>query len=135
MAERIKVIVAGSRDWPWPNYLQDALTFYLSRFTPDQIEVVCGEAIGPDKQGRLWAEARGIKVKSFPAQWDALGKRAGFVRNVEMADYGTHLIAFWDGVSNGTKHMIETAIERGLVVKVINLLKAREYLEKQHGNG
>lgn len=135
MAERIKVIVAGSREWPWPNYLQDALTFYLSRFTPDQIEVVCGEAIGPDTQGRLWAEARGIKVKSFPALWDTLGKRAGFVRNVEMAEYGTHLIAFWDGVSNGTKHMIETAIERGLVVKVINLLKVREYLEKQHGNG
>ena len=132
MAERIKVIVAGSRDWPWPNYLKEAITFYLSRFSPEQLEIVCGEAAGPDTLGREWAEAHSVKVKSFPADWDTLGRKAGILRNIEMAEYATHLIAFWNGTSNGTKHMIDCAIEKGLRVKVVNLLKVIEYLEKEN---
>lgn len=128
MADRIKVIIAGSRKWPWPNYLKQAVTYYLSRFSPDKIEVICGEAKGPDSWGREWAEERGVKVRSFPADWDEYGKRAGFVRNEEMANHATHLIAFWDGTSPGTKHMIDTALAHSLPVKVINLLKVREYL-------
>ena len=37
-----------------------------------------------------------------------------------MAEYGSHLIAFHDGVSRGTKHMIDTAIKKGLKVKVVS---------------
>ena len=42
-----------------------------------------------------------------------------------MARYATEtgfrgiLIAFWDGKSRGTKHMIDTATELGMEVKVI----------------
>ena len=50
-----------------------------------------------------------IKIKYFPADWNTYGKSAGFVRNIEMAENATALIAFWDGKSSGTKHMIETA--------------------------
>jgi hypothetical protein len=35
-----------------------------------------------------------------------------------MANYSDTLIAFWDGKSKGTKHMIETAREKGLSVNV-----------------
>ena len=35
-----------------------------------------------------------------------------------MANYADALIAFWDGNSKGTKHMIELAKSRGLKVYV-----------------
>jgi len=47
-----------------------------------------------------------------------LGKAAGFIRNAEMAEYADALIAFWDGRSKGTKHMIDLAKKHGLKVKI-----------------
>ena len=36
-----------------------------------------------------------------------------------MAEYGDALIAFWDGKSKGTLHMINLAKERNLKVKIV----------------
>jgi hypothetical protein len=71
------------------------------------IEVVSGCARGADQLGERWADERGYPVKRFPADWHKHGKRAGYLRNEEMAGYATHLVAFWDGRSRGTKHMID----------------------------
>ena len=35
-----------------------------------------------------------------------------------MAEYADALVAFWDGESKGTKHMIETAKEKGLDIRI-----------------
>ena len=35
-----------------------------------------------------------------------------------MAEYADALVAFWDGTSKGTKHMIETAKEKGLDIRI-----------------
>lgn len=54
----------------------------------------------------------------FPADWDRYGKAAGYLRNTEMAKNADALVAFWDGMSLGTRHMIETAKAHGLKVRV-----------------
>ena len=41
---------------------------------------------------------------------------AGILRNMNMLVTATHLVAFWDGKSHGTKHMIEIAKEKGIPV-------------------
>lgn len=46
------------------------------------------------------------------------GKAAGYLRNTEMAKNADALVAFWDGMSLGTRHMIETAKAHGLNVRV-----------------
>ena len=69
--------------------------------------------------GERVAKACHLNVKRFIPNWGVLGKRAGFVRNTEMANYGDALLAFWDGVSRGTKNMIDTATRKGLIVKVV----------------
>lgn len=48
------------------------------------------------------------------------GKSAGYKRNQEMANVSTHLIAFWDGKSRGTKHMIDIAKRDGLKSHVVD---------------
>jgi len=37
-----------------------------------------------------------------------------------MADYADALVAFWDGKSRGTMHMINLAKSAGLQVRVVN---------------
>jgi hypothetical protein len=54
-----------------------------------------------------------------PANWQRDGKSAGFKRNVLMADNADALVAFWNGKSHGTQHMIDTALDRGLATRII----------------
>lgn len=104
-SERMKVIIAGSRDIVDMIHVERAVygaTWAIA-------EVVCGEARGVDRLGKVWARRQGIPVASFPADWDAYGNKAGTIRNNEMARYADALIAVWDGVSPGTRNMIDVA--------------------------
>ena len=67
-----------------------------------------GDAAGADTMGARWANNNNIPIKHFPAEWDRYGKSAGYIRNAEMGEYADALIAFWNGHSTGTKHMIKT---------------------------
>lgn len=117
----MRVAIVGSRTFN----NQDFLDWAIQDSELDITEVVCGEAPGADTVGRLWAEENGIPVVSFPAEWDNLeapgavirttryGKpynaRAGHDRNTRMAEYCDVVLAFWDGKSPGTKHMLSQA--------------------------
>jgi hypothetical protein len=109
MLPKIRIIIAGSRNFTDYDLLKSKMDQLCSERKPSEIEVVSGAARGADQLGERWAEERGIAVKRFPAQWDTYGRSAGYRRNLEMAQYATHLVAFWDGRSKGTAHMIQTA--------------------------
>lgn len=82
-------------------------------------EIVSGGARGADRVGEFVAKFYNIPVKRFIPDWDGLGKKAGYVRNVEMAEYADGLLVFWDKKSKGSEHMIKVANLKGLLVKVI----------------
>lgn len=114
-----KVIIAGGRDFNNYALLQEYVDKFLSTYSSDSIEIVSGNARGADKLGERYAKEHNLPVKLFPANWDKYGKRAGYLRNQEMADYANMLIAFWDRKSKGTNHMINIAKKAGLIVKVV----------------
>ena len=82
-------------------------------------EIVSGAAKGADEVGELYASHKGSGVIKFHAEWNKHGKKAGILRNIQMSKYADSLIAFWDGESRGTKHMIDTMRKLGKPVKVI----------------
>ena len=117
------VIVAGSRSITEMAAVEAAIA--ASAFT----ELVCGMAPGVDLLGKAWANARGIKVTEFPADWyphgrdGGLDRGAGMQRNLRMGVYvrdrgGGGLVAVWDGVSKGTAQMIQFARRMKLQVYV-----------------
>jgi hypothetical protein len=113
-----KVIIAGSRDFSDFQLLYAKCEEILESQT--DIEIVSGTARGADKLGEHYASLKGHSIAKFPADWDKHGKAAGYLRNKDMADYADCLIAFWDGSSRGTKHMIDLAKEKGLSVHIVN---------------
>ena len=120
----MKLIIAGGRDFDDEMLaLTEYFNFNAELATPDDMqavtEFVSGGARGADRVGENIARLLSIPVKQFIPDWDGLGKRAGFVRNAEMAEYADALLAFWDGSSKGTAHMIDTATKKGLIVKVV----------------
>ena len=114
----IKVIIAGGRDFNDYDLLKNTCDYLLSDY--DDIEIISGNANGADKLGERYAIENNYKLNSFPADWNKYGKSAGYKRNVEMAEYGSALIAFWDGKSKGTGHMIDIANKNKLNVRIIN---------------
>lgn len=99
-----KVVVAGGRDFNDYHLLSENLS--KLNWSPDD-EIVSGTARGADSLGELYARLHNIKIKQFPAQWDTYGKRAGYLRNIEMEKYCTCGVIFWNGYSKGTKMMID----------------------------
>lgn len=113
----MKFIIAGGRDFSNYNLLKESCDLLLLQKVQ---EVISGDARGADSLGEKWASENKIRTTIFPANWNKYGKSAGYKRNVQMADYADGLIAFWDGNSRGTKHMIDIAKEKGLEVHVIS---------------
>ena len=81
-------------------------------------QVVSGVAEGVDRLGEQWGYAHDVPIARFPANWDRYGKRAGILRNGEMAAYAQALVAVWDGRSPGTKNMIAQAHAHDLYISV-----------------
>lgn len=95
----MKVAVIGSRGLS-VNHLEN----YLPEGTT---EIVSGGAKGIDACARAYALANGLKLTEFLPDYNAFGRRAPLVRNLEIIDYADQVLAFWDGRSRGTVHVIE----------------------------
>jgi predicted Rossmann fold nucleotide-binding protein DprA/Smf involved in DNA uptake len=116
----MRLAIIGSRtfeDFPllvrWANFL-------LEGSSPGNVEIVSGGCKrGGDKLAKRYAHNRGFAYKEFPADWERLGRRAGFIRNRDIVAYSHSVLAFWDCVSNGTKHTINTAAELYKPVTVV----------------
>ena len=115
-----KIIIAGGRDFMDYNLLKEKTNKILQeKRVSHKIVIISGCARGADTLGLRYASENTFDVEEYPADWDKYGKKAGYVRNVEMAENADALIAFWDGKSKGTKHMIDIATERNLPIRVI----------------
>lgn len=114
----MKLIIAGGRDFTHQIRCNHEFKQFANTFGTIT-EVVSGGARGADLCGEVTAKFYGVSVTKFIPDWDGLGKRAGFVRNTEMAEYGDALLAFWDKKSKGTESMIACAKKKGLIVKVV----------------
>jgi hypothetical protein len=112
----MKVIVAGSREFNNYRLLRDTLDRLLAGL--GDVEIVSGCARGADRLGERYAIERSHAIKRFPADWAEHGRAAGPIRNNEMAKYADMLVAFWDGKSKGTHHMIKAMRKAGKRVEV-----------------
>ena len=119
--DNFKVIIAGSRGFSNYKLLREQCNKYLrEKRKTSNIIIVSGHARGADALGEKYAQEEGFDLETYPAQWKKLGKQAGFRRNEQMAEVADALIAFWDGESHGTKHMIDIMTNKGLPTKVVN---------------
>jgi len=110
----MRTIIAGSRSITDLAVVEKAVKDSGFAIT----EVVSGGARGVDRLGEKLANDCGLPCAVFPAEWKRYGKRAGFLRNSQMAEYAEALVAVWDGKSRGTAHMVSEAKDRGLRVYI-----------------
>lgn len=121
------VIIAGGREFDNYRMLEQTASQAIRDWVDEiykgapepKIDIISGAARGADKLGEQFAREYGMTVNRMPANWELYGKSAGYRRNEEMTKHANALIAYWDGESRGTKHMIDIATRRELLVRII----------------
>ena len=117
----MRLIIAGSRTFKDYELLKKETDEFING--EKGVTIISGLAKGADQLGCLYAHDRQYPLVGFNAEWGIYGRGAGIKRNKLMAKSATHLIAFWDGESRGTQHMIDFGSETGLKVKVVQYTK------------
>lgn len=114
------VLVCGGRDFNDNELVRRTLAHLLNY---DDVEIIQGGARGADRLGKMFAEDHSLRGKTFEADWDQYGRRAGPIRNHEMLNYlltrreqgdKVCVIAFPGG--KGTDFMSEIADKAGIPI-------------------
>jgi hypothetical protein len=112
----MRVLVTGSRKFKNAR----AVSERLAQLPRQNLVIVQGGAIGVDSFAYQWAVENHVATQTYKPDWNKYGRSAGFKRNNEMLDTKPDLVlAFWDGVSNGTRHTFAGARARGIPTEVI----------------
>lgn len=123
----MRVAVTGSRsitDRDWVFYHLDSLYGANASNPPKTVVVISGGAKGVDTLAQEWAKGEGkdfilFKPYHLIDSQVEYQPRFFFARNKQIVDNCDELVAFWDGVSSGTRHAIEYAQKSGKKVTVI----------------
>lgn len=118
MQNEYRVIIAGVRNFSDYELLKEKCDEFLQVLTDKVIIVLSGHASGTYSLGERYAQEKGYKIESYPADWKRYGKDAGNIRNGQMINAADALIAFWDGKSKAAKNVIDFARQKGLQVFV-----------------
>lgn len=116
----MRAIICGGRDftdWEW-FAARMSVVHKLIHITG----VIEGGAKGVDRMARFWASLADIPVQTVAADWEARGKKAGYLRNVAMADMEPDVVIAGPG-GKGTRMMLDIAKQRS--IKVILLEKVQ----------
>ena len=120
-----KVVVAGCRDFNDYEIAKEFIDICISNIRKDnEIVFVSGGCRGADMLGERYARENGMCIERYPADWNTYGRAAGPMRNRQMAEVTDYVICFWDGLSHGTKTMIEYAKEFNKPVRIKKIGKA-----------
>jgi predicted Rossmann fold nucleotide-binding protein DprA/Smf involved in DNA uptake len=113
MTDGKRIAIVGSRDY---KPLKDVVEFVEQ--LPWRTVVISGGARGVDTTAEEAAKKRRLDTHIFYANWNKHGRGAGMIRNRKIVESSDIIVAFWDGISRGTKHTIEYANSKGKPVKV-----------------
>ena len=102
----MRIGIVGSRYFTDLKLMMKVIKYNM-RDREEITQIVSGGAKGADTLAERYAEGKGIETKVFLPDWDTHGKKAGFLRNIDIVQNSDLVFAFWDGISAGTKHSID----------------------------
>jgi hypothetical protein len=109
-----RIVIAGCRDYNNYEEAEEFIDLCVSSFAgKDNIVIVSGGAKGADMLGERYASERGFAIERYNADWKTYGRKAGPMRNNQMAEICDLVICFWDEKSKGTGSMIALAKKHG----------------------
>lgn len=110
----MRVAIVGSRRFAEPQRVSEYV-----KALPPRSSIITGSSSGVDAEATRAARAKGIPVQVMPASFDELSDAGkSTIRNQRLIDACDVLVAFWDGISRGTRSTVERALDSGKEVHV-----------------
>jgi hypothetical protein len=110
----MRIGIVGSRHFPELERVADYV-----RSLPATSSLVTGSASGVDATATRAARDRGLPVRVLGASFEEAADAGTAVeRNLRLVSSCDVLVAFWDGVSQGTRGTVERALDSGREVHV-----------------
>lgn len=110
----MNIAVIGSRTFEDYRKLEHTLDTIIEERKLTDITIVSGGARGADTLAEKYARNRGYALIVKDADWDRYGKRAGYLRNVEMAEIADMCVGFVVNDSPGSTMMLKLCADRGI---------------------
>lgn len=117
----MNVVVCGSRGFFNYDYFKKEMCCVLKKYQTQDIILISGGAKGADTFAREYALENNITFKEYLADWENHGRGAGYIRNIEMLDIANEVVAFWDGKSPGTAHIIKECLKLKIPITVFEV--------------
>lgn len=123
---QVVLAIIGSRQYDDFEYFTAKVKKYIAKIGLPIAEIVSGGAAGPDDMAEDFSIDQGYSFRAFEADWDKHGNIAGFLRNDEIVDVCSDVIAFWDGKSKGTKDTIDKALRKRKNVLIVPIAATKK---------
>lgn len=118
--KEIKLAIVGSRTFNDLNIFYKCIQ--IIKVDYDIIKIISGGARGADTLGEMYADENNISKAIYKPNWEKFGRKAGFLRNIDIIKNCDMCLAFWDGESHGTKHDLELCKEYNKICLVYNFV-------------
>ena len=115
----MKLAIVGTRTFNDFNLLESKIkeNYNINKIS----EIISGGAKGADALAEKLANKYNIKLNVHYPNWEKYGKSAGPIRNKLIINECDECIAFWDGISKGTKSSINLCNEMEKNFKIIKI--------------
>jgi hypothetical protein len=118
----MNLAIVGTRTFNNYSFLEEKVDLIIKIEDLKEVVIISGEPedtkkkIGADVLSITYAKNKGYRYIGFSPNWDMYGKPAGPIRNTEIVKSADLLVAFWNGISPGTKDTITKAQVKGIKV-------------------
>ncbi|MGX1778518.1 SLOG family protein [Nocardia brasiliensis] len=126
-----RILITGSRTWTDHATIRAALA---DAWSTDAVLVSGACPRGADALCEACWLAWGGRVERHPADWDHLGRRAGFVRNAQMVAAGADLcLAFIRNKSAGASHTARLAQLAAIPTRIFYATDTPTFADRARG--
>lgn len=115
-----KIAVVGTRHYSDYKHFTGWIKYYTQNVV-NPCFVSGGAKSGADNLIERYSEENNIPVIVYYPLYSEWGVRAPLIRNQSIVNESEMMIAFWDGKSTGTAHVIGLAKEKGIPIRIVNV--------------
>ena len=120
--KNVNLAIVGSRNFNDYSLVCKAIDQFLNAWIIEKTSikmVISGGAKGTDTLAEEWATKNNLSMKIFYPNCQKYGKSAGPLRNTQIVNWATHIIAFPSKSGKGTQDTIYKAIKSEKPIKVL----------------
>ncbi len=116
----IVLAIIGYRKFTDWSLFKETLKDYVIRYGMPT-SIVSGGALGADSMAEKWAKRHKLPISILTPDWKRHGKAAGPLRNTDIINACTHVVAFPHEKGKGTQDSIRKAIASGKKIMIKNI--------------